>query len=54
MDAVRANNANAGGNLVRRGEMSLAMHGRGLLRDATDLGNTVLNSLTELQSTSAT
>ncbi len=45
VDAVRANNANAGGSLVRRGEMSLAIRGRGLLRDATDLGNTVLNSI---------
>ena len=45
VDAVRANNSNAGGSLVRRGEMSLVVRGRGLLQQAADLENTVLNSV---------
>jgi cobalt-zinc-cadmium resistance protein CzcA len=44
VDAIRTNNADSGGSLVRRGEMSVVIRGRGLLKNIGDLENTVLDS----------
>jgi cobalt-zinc-cadmium resistance protein CzcA len=41
-DAVQANNANAGGSIVVRGEQGYVVRGIGLLRSLQDLGNIVI------------
>lgn len=43
--AVQTNNANAGGSVMRRGDMSLVIRGRGLLQNESDIGATVVNTL---------
>lgn len=45
IDAVQANNANAGGSVLRRGEMSFVIRGRGTLRDEGDIEDTVINTV---------
>jgi cobalt-zinc-cadmium resistance protein CzcA len=45
IDAVQANNANAGGSMLRRGDMSYVIRGRGLLLDERDIENTVVESV---------
>jgi cobalt-zinc-cadmium resistance protein CzcA len=45
VEAVRSNNANAGGSVLNRGELSFRIRGRGLLQDEHDLETTVINTL---------
>jgi cobalt-zinc-cadmium resistance protein CzcA len=45
IEAVRSNNANAGGSVLNRGEMSFRIRGRGLLQDERDLETAVINTL---------
>jgi len=41
-DAVQANNSNAGGSVLRRGDEALVVRGIGLIRSLDDLGNIVV------------
>jgi heavy metal efflux system protein len=43
-DAVKNNNRNAGGALLRMGQQSLAIRGSGLIQNSEDIGNIVLDS----------
>ena len=43
-DAVKNNNRNAGGALLRMGQQSLAIRGSGLIENSEDIGNVVLDS----------
>jgi len=43
-DAVKNNNRNAGGALLRMGQQSLAVRGSALIEDGEDIGNIVLDS----------
>src|SRR5262250_146359 len=43
-DAVKNNNRNAGGALLRMGQQSLAIRGSGLIQDSEDVGNIVLDA----------
>ena len=43
-DAVKNNNRNAGGALLRMGQQSLAIRGSGLIENSEDIGNIVLDS----------
>jgi cobalt-zinc-cadmium resistance protein CzcA len=43
-DAVKNNNRDAGGALLRMGQQSLAIRGSGLIRNSEDIGNIVLDS----------
>ena len=43
IDAVSANNSNAGGSVVRRGDEAFVVRGIGLIRSLDDLGNIVVN-----------
>jgi heavy metal efflux system protein len=43
-DAVKNNNRNAGGALLRMGQQSLAVRGSGLIQNSEDIGNIVLDS----------
>ena len=43
-DAVKNNNRNAGGALLRMGQQSLAIRGSGLIENSDDIGNIVLDS----------
>lgn len=45
VDAVRANNANAGGSVLKRGDMSYVIRGSGLLLDERDIAGTVVQSI---------
>ena len=45
VDAIKTNNANAGGSVLRRGDMSYAIRGRGSLQDRHDLETTVVNTV---------
>ncbi len=45
VDAVKSNNANAGGSVLRRGDMSFVIRGRGSLQDEHDLEGTVVNTV---------
>ena len=45
VDAVKTNNANAGGSVLRRGDMSFVIRGRGSLQDEHDLEKTVVNTV---------
>jgi cobalt-zinc-cadmium resistance protein CzcA len=43
-DAVKNNNRNAGGSLLRMGQQSLAIRGSGLITSDEDIGNIILDS----------
>jgi heavy metal efflux system protein len=43
--AISANNANAGGSVLNRGEQGLVIRGVGLIRNLEDLGNVVVTQL---------
>ena len=43
--AVQTNNSNAGGSVLRRGDMAFVIRGRGLLQDVDDIESTVINTL---------
>lgn len=43
-DAVKNNNRNAGGALLRLGQQSLAIRGSGLIENTEDIGNIILDS----------
>ncbi len=45
VSAVQANNSNAGGSVMRRGEMSFVIRGRGSLVDIRDIESTVVNTV---------
>ena len=45
IDAVRTNNANAGGSVLRRGDMAFDIHGQGALTDRSDLETTVVDTV---------
>jgi len=45
IDAVQANNSNAGGSVLKRGDMAFVIRGRGLLEHDEDLENTVINTV---------
>ncbi len=45
VDAVKANNANAGGSVLKRGDMSFVIRGKGSLQDMHDLQGTVINTV---------
>lgn len=45
IDAVQFNNANAGGSVLKRGDMAFIIRGRGLLEHDEDLENTVINTV---------
>ena len=45
VDAVKTNNANAGGSVLKRGDMSFVIRGRGSLQDEHDLEQTVVNTV---------
>ena len=45
VDSVKANNANAGGSVLKRGDMSFVIRGRGSLQDEHDLEKTVVNTI---------
>jgi cobalt-zinc-cadmium resistance protein CzcA len=45
IDAVRANNANAGGSVLKRGDMSYVIRGSGLLLNERDIAGTVVHSI---------
>lgn len=45
VDAVKTNNANAGGSVLKRGDMAFVIRGRGSLQDERDLEQTVVNTV---------
>lgn len=45
VEAVRANNANAGGSVLKRGDMSYVIRGSGLLLNERDIAGTVVESI---------
>lgn len=45
VEAVKTNNANAGGSVLKRGDMSFVIRGRGSLQDEHDLEGTVVNTV---------
>jgi cobalt-zinc-cadmium resistance protein CzcA len=45
VDAVKTNNSNAGGSILKRGDMSFVIRGRGSLQDERDLEHTVVNTI---------
>ena len=45
VDAVRDNNANAGGSVLKRGDMSYVIRGRGLLLNERDIAGTVVDRI---------
>jgi cobalt-zinc-cadmium resistance protein CzcA len=45
IEAVQENNSNAGGSILRRGDMSFVIRGRGTLTNERDLQETVVNTL---------
>jgi cobalt-zinc-cadmium resistance protein CzcA len=45
VDAVQANNANAGGSILRRGDMAYVIRGSGLFVNEQDIGGTVVESV---------
>jgi cobalt-zinc-cadmium resistance protein CzcA len=45
IEAIKANNANAGGSLLVRGEQAAVIRGIGLIRSLEDLGNIVVSSV---------
>ena len=45
VDALKVNNANSGGSVLQRGDMSFAIRGRGSFQDRHDLESTVVNTV---------
>ncbi len=45
ISAIRANNINTGGNIVRRGEQGFVVRGIGAIRTKKDIGNIVIKSV---------
>lgn len=45
IQAIQTNNANAGGGVVRRGEMSLVIRGRGSFQSLADIERSVINTV---------
>jgi heavy metal efflux system protein len=45
VDAVKANNANAGGSVLSRGSMSFVIRGRGALKTEDDIKNVFINTI---------
>src|SRR5262249_50380603 len=45
LDALKSNNADAGGSVVSRGSMSFVIRGRGALRDLETIRNTFIRSI---------
>lgn len=45
IEAVRTNNANAGGSVLRRGDMGFDIHGQGALTDKHSLESTVVDTI---------
>src|SRR5438874_9498780 len=45
VDAVKANNANAGGSVLSRGSMSFVIRGRGALKTEEDIRNIFINTI---------
>lgn len=45
VEAVQSNNANAGGSVLRRGDMSFVIRGRGTVADRHDIEETVINTV---------
>jgi len=45
VDAVQANNANAGGSVIQRGSMSFVVRGRGSFQEISDIESTVVNTV---------
>jgi cobalt-zinc-cadmium resistance protein CzcA len=45
LDALKSNNADAGGSVVSRGSMSFVIRGRGALRDLATIRNTFIKSI---------
>jgi cobalt-zinc-cadmium resistance protein CzcA len=45
VDAVKANNANAGGSVLSRGSMSFVIRGRGALKTEEDIRNVFINTI---------
>src|SRR5436190_948878 len=45
VDAIKANNANAGGNVLSRGSMSFVIRGRGALKSQDDIRNVFINTI---------
>ncbi|MGQ0636055.1 MAG: efflux RND transporter permease subunit [Planctomycetaceae bacterium] len=45
VSAVRTNNANAGGSVLKRGDMSFVIRGRGLLENVQDIESTVVDTV---------
>lgn len=44
IESIRSNNANAGGSMINRGDLTYIIRGVGLIRDLEDLGNIVVKS----------
>jgi cobalt-zinc-cadmium resistance protein CzcA len=44
IEAISTNNANAGGSVLRRGEMSFVIRGRGAFQTTEDIASTVINT----------
>lgn len=45
INAVQTNNANAGGSVLRRGDMAFVIRGRGLLENIRDIEGTIIDSV---------
>src|SRR5262245_57693626 len=45
LDALKANNADAGGSVIQRGSMSFVIRGRGALQDIKTIGDTFIKSI---------
>jgi len=45
IDAIRANNINSGGNIIKRGEQGFVVRGIGAIRNKEDIGNIVIKSV---------
>jgi cobalt-zinc-cadmium resistance protein CzcA len=45
LEAIRTNNANAGGSVLRRGDMAFDIRGHGALKDVRDLESTVIDTV---------
>lgn len=45
VSAIQTNNANAGGSVLKRGDMSFVIRGRGLLQNEHDIEATVVNTI---------
>jgi cobalt-zinc-cadmium resistance protein CzcA len=46
IDAIKTNNASAGGSVVPRGSMSFVIRGKGTLKDESEIGNVFIKSVT--------